>query len=523
MKRIIPYVVILLIFICLLTSCGKRDLPAYIPPSGISWSSVLDHTVDIVAISDPVQTWERSLHFSSSAVTGKVMLANLAPEIMGDMDHGFFLDVTEGAAFVDATLAEVHGKGMISWIWSANPAGIIRVFIDDDTTPTIEMPFKDFMEGSFLPVAYPFSALTANGYNLHFPILHNSYCKVVVRMPQKKDLATLYYQVAWNSVDPAQIVNRFSLDDVSKGAAKLGELAKSLLQPYELVNANEFTSIDISPGQSVDIFTSPKEGTITEIALQSDSRDEMSRLQFVAYWDGSTQPSVDCPLYLFAGTSERMENVSSFPTRVKGTTTVIRWPMPYKTARLVMHNNSTDSVHLQYGIRTITRSIPSRFGGEHRMHAALWTDRHNIITLANISGYGRIVACNIQVKSMTDKWWGEGDQLIYLDSLTTPVWQGTGTEDYFGFAWCSKTSFDHPFRGQSSVRYENGKGRTSAMHRYHFLNQLPFLHLASFQTEAWGLSDGFMDYESLVLFYSNEGAQQSVPGYPPQGVGSPEP
>jgi hypothetical protein len=40
------------------------------------------------------------------------------------------------------------------------------------------------------------------------------------------------------------------------------------------------------------------------------------------------------------------------------------------------------------------------------------------------------------------------------------------------------------------------------MHRYHLLDTLPFHTAAKFQTEAWGLASGTMDYESLVLYYS---------------------
>jgi len=503
MSRLLPKVLSILVFTGLAVSCGKRDQPAYLQPPGTSWSSVLANAADIATIAEPVQAWERSLHFSSSVSTNKVLLANLAPEITGDMDHGFFLDVVEHAAGVDATLAEVHGKGMISWIWSANPAGIIRLFVDDEAVPAVEMPFKDFLIGTFLPVAYPFSARTSLGYNLHFPILHEQYCKVIVRVDRKKDLASLYYQIAWDAVDPAQTVTRFSLEDLSKGDVVLNKLAESLLKPDDFNRTNELAVVDLPAGQLVELFSSEGEGTITHMVFQADNKAVLSQFQIVAFWDGSEIPNIDCPLYLLAGTSERMENVKNIPIDVNDATATIRWPMPYKSARLAIRNNASESARLKYAIRTSSRSELLRFGGQYRMHAGLWTDRHNILTLASMHGSGRIVGCNLQVKSRTDKWWGEGDQLIYLNSFASPTWQGTGTEDYFGFAWCSTKAFHHPFRGQSSVR-EDSQERTSAMHRYHFLDRLPFHHLASFQTEAWGLSEGTMDYESLILYYQHE-------------------
>ena len=43
------------------------------------------------------------------------------------------------------------------------------------------------------------------------------------------------------------------------------------------------------------------------------------------------------------------------------------------------------------------------------------------------------------------------------------------------------------------------------MRRCHFLDCLPFHRFARFRTEAWGVSEGSMDYEALVLYYIDEG------------------
>ena len=31
----------------------------------------------------------------------------------------------------------------------------------------------------------------------------------------------------------------------------------------------------------------------------------------------------------------------------------------------------------------------------------------------------------------TDRWWGEGDDMIFVDDESMPVINGTGSEDYF--------------------------------------------------------------------------------------------
>jgi hypothetical protein len=262
-------------------------------------------------------------------------------------------------------------------------------------------------------------------------------------------------------------------------------------------------TVDIPAEQTAVLFETNNAGTITNILLRTDQKDELAALEFVAWWDNANEPFVRCPVYLLSGTSERMENVSSLPACVQNSTADIRWTMPYRSAKIAIRNTSAKPVHLNYSVQTTEQYSRMRFEGQYLRYNNLQTDNINVLSLAKITGTGRIVACNLQVKSRTGRWWGEGDQLIYLDSKQSPSWQGTGTEDYFGFAWCSKKRFNHAFRGQSSVT-ETPLERTSAMHRYHFLDTLPFHYSAEFKTEAWGLTSGSMDYVSLILYYTEQ-------------------
>ncbi len=42
-------------------------------------------------------------------------------------------------------------------------------------------------------------------------------------------------------------------------------------------------------------------------------------------------------------------------------------------------------------------------------------------------------------------WWGEGDEKFFVDGERFPSTFGTGTEDYFGYAWCSEKTFIRAF------------------------------------------------------------------------------
>ena len=42
------------------------------------------------------------------------------------------------------------------------------------------------------------------------------------------------------------------------------------------------------------------------------------------------------------------------------------------------------------------------------------------------------------------KWWGEGDEKVWVDGESFPSHFGTGTEDHYGYAWATRV-FQGPF------------------------------------------------------------------------------
>jgi hypothetical protein len=143
-----------------------------------------------------------------------------------------------------------------------------------------------------------------------------------------------------------------------------------------------------------------------------------------------------------------------------------------------------------------------RFFVSYKAHPLLSLSARNVLNLADVAGPGRLVGCHLRVDSRSTQWWGEGDEIIWLDREDEPAWRGTGTEDYFGFAWCSDKTFQHPLRGQTRAEGSRSRRRVAAMHRYHLLDRLPFQRRARFELEAWGLGEGYMDYDTAVLGYA---------------------
>jgi len=487
-------------------------------PEGVSWASMLRDASDLARLVDAPDPSAHSMLFSSSSDTNKVILAHLAPEILGDLDHGFFLNVGDKSGYVEATLAEVHGAGALTWMWSANPVGEVMIYIDDREKPTLQMPFAMLLDGAFLPVGYPFSAFTALGHNLHFPIIHKEYCRVVLRVHERKELASLFYQIAWNSINSSLTVHPFNQSEIASSAALLGSLAKRF-SPDKLKsvsNATPQSTLQSLPAKESQIFfRSDNSGIIRSMTLTAPAKTSLQPLWIEAYWDGVEEAALSCPLSMLAGVSLNFEDTTSLPCTVRGGEVVLRWQMPYGPgSRLIMRNTGNQICQIKAVAYTEEKGDTScllRFHANYVRKDSLALNERNVLCLADMVGRGQVVGCSIRVDSRSAQWWGEGDQIIWLDETAVPAWRGTGTEDYFGFAWCSDKTFDHPFRGQTRADGSRTNHRIAGMHRYHLLDRLPFHSFCRFEMEAWGLGEGAMDYEVLVSWYGEKTWRSVMP------------
>ena len=479
-------------------------------PEGTSWASILLDASDLASLTTEPLPGASSVLFSSSAETQKVSLAHLAREVLGDLDHGFFLRIDETENFVEATLAEAICAGSITWIWSANPVGTAVLYVDDSKTPALMLPFSDLLAGTFLPVRHPYASITAYGHNLHFPIVHTNSFRLAIRVSERKELSELFYHVAWNSLDPNLQIHPFDLDSVDSSAPLLGALAAEFIEPS--VETNESTRIvhrfALAPGASETIFETDRSGTIDLLELIAGSKVALFDLWIEARWDGMSQPAVFCPLSMLAGVSTRFEDTHSLPSTVSGGHVTIRWPMPFTSGTSLSCINRGEHSHNIEAVVFVSEPLEEKDESRLRFHAnyakqeSLSLTVRNVITLGEIAGPGRIVGCSLRVDSQSPSWWGEGDEIIWLDRYDKAAWRGTGTEDYFGFAWCSDQVFHHPLRGQTRADGSRSDRRIASMHRYHTLDRLPFYRYAKFEMEAWGLADGFMDYETTLMWYA---------------------
>ena len=249
----------------------------------------------------------------------------------------------------------------------------------------------------------------------------------------------------------------------------------------------------IKPGEkwSVDI---PGTGIINHIWFTIAPMHIMRNdLIFRIYWDGRSTPSVESPIAAFFGNGwDEHYEYATLPLAVgptNGTGLVSYFQMPFANgARLEIENQSDINIDCIYFYVDYVemRKLPvgsGRFHAwyNHELTEALpegeteWglvgpmgnnVDGANNYLFADIKGKGHFVGINYYVHSPSTMWYGEGDDMIFIDGEEKASLLGTGTEDFFNTSWCPKTLFNHPYYGYARVNNDNGwLGRT---HVYRF-------------------------------------------------------
>ena len=287
----------------------------------------------------------------------------------------------------------------------------------------------------------------------------------------------------------------------------------------------------IKPGEkwSVDI---PGTGIINHIWFTIAPMHIMRNdLIFRIYWDGRSTPSVESPIAAFFGNGwDEHYEYATLPLAVgptNGTGLVSYFQMPFANgARLEIENQSDETIsRLYFYIDYVEmKKLPNDLGRfhawyNHELTDALpegeteWglvgpmgnnVDGANNYLFADIKGKGHFVGINYYVHSPSTMWYGEGDDMIFIDGEEKASLLGTGTEDFFNTSWCPKTLFNHPYYGYARVNNDNGwLGRT---HVYRFFVADPIYFEKSLRgTIEHGHNNNLtLDISSVVYWYQSE-------------------
>lgn len=286
--------------------------------------------------------------------------------------------------------------------------------------------------------------------------------------------------------------------------------------------------------------------------FSSHAPDALTRLALRMYWDGEDHPSVEAPLGDFFGIGMGVcKNFTSEPLQMcpqDGRGFNCFFPMPFgRGARMTLTNETEEPANFYFYVDyERLEEVPDEYARFHaqwrrvrdtdglcRYHPELmeelspkagnerpewWKKAWDLANLTGEKNYtileargrGHYVGCNLNVvnfdKQVND-WYGEGDDMIFIDDDALPTLSGTGTEDYFNTAYCPQQEYSAPYSGLTVYSGdEHGRpwaGKNS-LYRFHIKDPIRFKKSIRVTIETGHANKLANDYSSTAYWYQQE-------------------
>jgi hypothetical protein len=151
-------------------------------------------------------------------------------------------------------------------------------------------------------------------------------------------------------------------------------------------------------------------------------------------------------------------------------------------------------------LKGISESTPF-FHSQYRQEMPCAPGRNYVLLEAE--GKGHYVGCNLSVLQRAMGWWGEGDDMIFVDGEKTPSLHGTGSEDYFSDAWGMRED-ENPFYGCPLQEEDFQAGSKATVYRFHIPDPIPFTRSIRVTIEHGHANDRADDFSSTAYWYQVE-------------------
>lgn len=289
----------------------------------------------------------------------------------------------------------------------------------------------------------------------------------------------------------------------------------------------------LPPGKTLVLLDANGPGEVEHIwmTLNDPERFHLKKLVLKMYWDNEKSPSVLTPLGDFFGLGlGYYVDYQSAPLMVSPEKALnCFFPMPFrKHALITVTNEGKDPVYnFYYNIdyREYSKPLPANtlyFHAEYHQAQPnhgnpAWTinlDGKNNYVWMQAKGRGQFVGVTMSVIENQDGWWGEGDDMFFVDGSKLPSVQGTGSEDFFLGAWdFGGKSFAYQLFGAPVVGKELQGSRWS-MYRFMLASPITFTKSIKATIEHGTADDRSDNFYSVAYWYQTQ-PHQPLPALPP--------
>jgi hypothetical protein len=121
------------------------------------------------------------------------------------------------------------------------------------------------------------------------------------------------------------------------------------------------------------------------------------------------------------------------------------------------------------------------------------------------TGKGHFVGVTHAVEQNSDGWFGEGDDMIFIDGDASPTINGTGTEDYYNGAWdFNGQAFANMRQGAPYIVDPERTGGRYCLYRWHTESPIAFEKSIRVTIEHGHANDRADNFYSTAFWYQTE-------------------
>ncbi len=285
----------------------------------------------------------------------------------------------------------------------------------------------------------------------------------------------------------------------------------------------------IAAGATKEVFNANGPGVITHIwfTIAARSSNHLKEIVLRGYWDGNDKPSVETPIGDFFGLNlgQYVNYQSAYLACSPGMSLNCYFSMPYrKSARFTVTNESTQEVgafysNIDYQVVPTLPADALYFHAQYRQSApcVATTGADAKLNLngqlnyvyGQTRGRGQLMGVTLGVLQNAEGWWGEGDEMIFIDDDSKPVINGTGSEDYFLGSWDfggrdGAVPFAHMQYGAPLIVSAERTGGRYCCYRWHGDNPVTFQRSMKHTMEHGHANDRHDNFFSCCYWYQTE-------------------
>ncbi|MGL4942548.1 MAG: DUF2961 domain-containing protein [Thermoguttaceae bacterium] len=426
----------------------------------------------------------------------------------------------------NSVLAEMEGAGCIQRIWfthSDDNFGLlarkhehIRVYIDGNTDPVLDIPLEEVFTGNHPAFPKPLVGEGLGGFYCYVPIPYSNGCKVVVDGDNVR-----FYQITYQTFPAGTEVVSFTATPTPNQAASLARGVKAWsecgnLDTLDVHDADTFrTQVNLKPGQVKTIELRRGRNIVRAIRfLGTDEQLANAGDSFITInWDGAEKSAVAAPLnYFFLAASQAIPLKTLLVGRNEN-----GWynymPMPYQSsATLTLHALQIDA-GLSGTLEVVTEPMPNDYPPHGYFHTKFSTvcppSPHEWVPFLKHNGRGHFIGVYMDTDGVHPQKipnWMEGDDRWFTDGVFRG--QGTGSEDYFNCGWYAldgrlNNPGGFPVHGFPVYRFD-GERSWCAAYRWHVTDPVSFSESIVAEIEHGEVNTYIANYRTIAFYYDVE-------------------